>query len=161
MPMLTETGLITKVVDDIAWVNTRSKLACSSCQVSSTCGNGILEQYLSGKIFISQVPNELNAEVGDEVTIAIPKSSVTKAALLIYFIPIFALFVGAMLGHFFWKTELASIISGGVGLILALLLIAINNHKFSGREQFVPKMVSKKNMGFDPEAFQSIDVKEL
>ena len=161
MSVLTETGLITKIVGDIAWVNTRSKLACSSCQVSSTCGNGILEQYLSGKIFISQVQNELNAEVGDEVTIAIPKSSVTKAALLIYFIPVFALFAGAVLGNFFWRSELASIISGGIGLIVALLFIALNNQRIANNKQFVPKMISKKNKGFDPKAFESIEVKQL
>jgi len=159
--MLTEKGLVTKIDNDIVWVNTRSKLACSSCQVESTCGNGILEKYLGDKIFISQVPNSLDAKVGEEVTIAIPQASVTKAALIVYFLPILMLFVGALSGSYLFDEESAIALSGLTGLATGLLLIYFYNRTITPDSQYIPKMVSKKSLGFDPGQFDSIEVKNI
>lgn len=159
--MLTEKGLVSKIENDTVWVNTRSKLACSSCKVESTCGNGILEKYLGDKIFISQVPNSLDAKVGEEVTIAIPSSSVTQAALVAYFLPILTLFLGALCGSYLFQNESAVILSGLTGLALGLLLIYFYNQTIASESKFAPKMVAKKSLGFDPEQFESIEVKNI
>jgi sigma-E factor negative regulatory protein RseC len=159
--MLKEIGLVTKIENNIAWVNTQSKLACSSCQVSSTCGNGILEKYLAGKIFISKIDNEIGAKVGDEVIIEIPKSSVTKASLLIYGIPLFSLMLGAFLGELLFTSELMSIFLSIVCMALGLFAIHLYNRKLASSEIFVPKMVAKKNTQFEVSSFQSIKIKNI
>lgn len=141
--MLEETGLVTKVEDNIAWVNTRSKLACSSCKVESTCGNGILEKYLSGRIFVSKVQNTISAKVGDQVVIAIPQASVTKAALVVYCIPLLGIICGALFGELGYGSEPVAIGASLVGLISGLFVIQIYNRKIGGNEHYMPKIVSK------------------
>jgi sigma-E factor negative regulatory protein RseC len=159
--MLKETGLVTKIEGDIVWVNTHSKLACSSCQVESTCGNGILEKYLAGKIFISKINNELGAHLGDEVVIAIPKSSVSKASLLVYGLPLLMLMLGATGGELMFDSEPMTILFSFFGLALGLFLIHFYNRKLANSESFVPKMVSKHSVQSVVPSFESIKIKNI
>ena len=159
--MLKETGLVTKIESDLVWVNTQSKLACSSCQVESTCGNGILEKYLAGKIFISKIRNDLAAKVGDEVVIEIPKSSITKASLLVYGVPLFSLMLGAILGELLFSSELASIFLSLAGMSLGVIGIHIYNRKLVNSDLFVPRMVSKHSAHRDVPSFESIEIKSI
>lgn len=139
--MLQESGLVTRIENDIAWVNTQAKLACSSCRVESTCGNGILEKYLAGKLFISKLKNTLNASVGDQVIISIPKARVTKASMIAYMIPLCLLMFGAFVGNF-WS-EFLSILGSVIGFALGLLIIRFYNVKISKDQSYEPVMLSK------------------
>ncbi|TQV84990.1 SoxR reducing system RseC family protein [Aliikangiella coralliicola] len=159
--MLQETGLVTKIENDIVWVNTQSKLACSSCKVESTCGNAILEKYLSGKVFVSKIKNELGAKVGDEVIIEIPKASVTRASFIAYVIPLFGLIMGAVIGEYWLKSELASIAVSFFGLICGLAYISFYNRKQADNERYTPKMVSKVSTSIRALEFDSIKVKNI
>ena len=163
---LTETGLVTKIEGGNAWVNTKSKLACASCQVESTCGNGVLEKYLAGKIFISLVPNHLNAEVGDEVVLSIAKSSVTKASLVVYFLPLLLMTFFAYLAEKLFVSEPITIIMGLSGLGIGFAFISVYNRFVAKKEHFMPKMVSKmspngKTSDINVNDFKSIKVKNL
>ncbi len=142
--MLKEKGIVTKVEQGVAWVNTQSKLVCSSCRVESTCGNGILEKYLAGKVFISKINNELGAKVGDQVTIGVPKVSVNKASFVLYWLPLVCLFVGAWLGHITGSSEIASIIGCLLGLFFGIALAAFYTRKSQQLKQYIPKMIDKK-----------------
>ncbi len=159
--MLTETGLVTRIENNIAWINTRSKLACSSCQVESTCGNGILEKYLADRLFVSQLPNELNAKIGDEVTIAVPKASVTKAALVAYLLPIVAMFLGAIIFSSNTDSELMSILGGGLGFLVGLVILSYYNKQFAQNTDHFPKMIAKRALSVDVSQFDTIKVKNL
>ncbi|MET1254111.1 SoxR reducing system RseC family protein [Aliikangiella maris] len=144
-PMLYETGLVTKLEGDIAWVNTKAKLACSSCKIASSCGSGILENYLSGKIFVSPIENRLNASIGDEVIIAVAKSSVTKASLLVYFVPLLGLVCGAIGGTLGFNSEPVTIALAMLGLLIGIMVIRFNQSTLQQNSAFIPKMVKKKS----------------
>ncbi len=159
--MLKETGLVIKVENDIAWVNTQSKLACSSCQVESTCGNGILEKYLAGKVFISKIDNLLNAKVGDEVVISIPKTSVSKASLIVYGLPLLMLFIGAILGDIYFLSEIMSIFLGFVGLAVGIMMIKVFSRRIVNNQNYLPKMVFKISKSVDVSVFESIQIKNI
>ncbi|WP_185964489.1 SoxR reducing system RseC family protein [Aliikangiella marina] len=158
---LKETGLVTKIENGIAWVNTENKLSCSSCQVESTCGNGILEKYLAGKVFISKLDNLLNAKVGDRVDIIIPISSVTKAAFVAYTIPLLGLFVGAIAANQLFDNEIVVIFMSLLGFVCGLLITHSYNSKVAFDKDYVPKMIAKHSSGFSPSEFESIRVKNL
>ena len=159
--MLKETGLVTKIEGDLAWVNTQSKLTCSSCQVESTCGNAILDKYLAGKVFISKVKNTLSAQIGDQVEISIPKASITKASLLVYWFPLFSLMVGALLGDYLFKTEVATIFTSFVGLAFSYFVIKFYNNHIMNNEIFQPKMLSKSPTNYNLEPFNLIKIKNI
>lgn len=160
-PLLIEEGLVTQVDNQFAWVNTKSKLSCSSCKVESTCGNGILEKYLAGKIFVSKIPNKLNAKVGDEVKIGIKNSSITKASLMIYWLPLLGLILGSYLGQLLFQKEVLIILIGFTGFFISFLIIRLLNKKLESNVNYLPEMLSKKSNNFDPHPFQSIKIKNI
>jgi len=164
--VLKEMGLVTKVECGIAWVNTQSKLSCSTCQVESTCGNAILEKFLAGKIFISKLNNSLAAQVGDQVVISIPKSSVSKASLVVYGVPLLGMIGGALFGDFWFNFEPFSILFSAIGLALGLIFIHFYNQKIANTEQYMPTMVSilsrlPNSTGLDETQFSGIQVKNI
>ncbi len=152
--MFQESAIVSSVDGQMASIVTKTQLACGSCQVSESCGNGLIEKYLSGKVFVSQVLNSLNAQVGDQVVIEIPISSVTKASLISYFIPILGLFIFALIGdsittaflfeYFGLKSEsnqIVTIIFAIIGLFTGFIITKYYNHKSKYHEQYQIKMV--------------------
>lgn len=145
--MLRETALVTQIISDLVVVQTQNKLACSSCQVVDTCGNGLVEKYLSGKIFSSQIINRLDAQVGDEVIIEIKKSSITIASIVTYLIPLLSFILFALAASIVSFSENATIMISLVGLGLGFVVTNFYNRKLSNNEFYLPKMVSIVNTG--------------
>ncbi|WP_196140869.1 SoxR reducing system RseC family protein [Aliikangiella sp. G2MR2-5] len=161
MSMLTEKGLVTHIEAGEAWVNTRAKLACASCKVESTCGNGILEKYIGDKIFVSKVANHLGARVGDEVTIALPKAAVTRASLVVYILPLFSMLAFALVAQLSNWSENFIILTGLLGFASGLFLVRLYHLKVKSSDEFEPKMISKAETDFDKRQFDSIRIKQI
>ncbi len=152
--MLEEIAIVSNIKGGVASIVTKNQLSCSSCQISNSCGNGIIEKYLSGKVFISQIVNSLNAKVGDQVIITLPNSSVTKASVITYFIPILTMFLFVLIATmpfvqlmlhklpiFDPKNEIAVIVFSVLGLIFGFLLTNYYNLKRLDHEQYQVTMV--------------------
>ena len=99
--------------------------------------------------------------MGDEVVIEIPKSSVSKASLLVYGVPLFAMIFGAILGDLLFSNELMSIFFSLSGMTSGLTFIHFYNRKLVNRDAYVPKMVLKVSVKVDIPSFESIKVKNI
>ncbi len=140
--MLQEKGLVIALRGENAVVQTKSKLACSSCKVSTSCGNGIVENYLSAKLFESEMPNLLRAKVGQQVVIEIPKSSVTKAAIIVYLIPLLFMLIGMSVSHINNFAEQTIIFISLLSLIIGLVVTKYYNRRWLKSELYSPRIVS-------------------
>jgi len=140
--MLRETGFVSEIIGNQAVVLTQSQLACQSCKRVDACGNGIIEKFFSGKTFATQLPNLLDAKVGDQVTIEIEKSSVTKASIIIYLIPLVGLISFALSASLLGWSENFIIFCSILGLIFSLFVTKFYNNKIIDNEHYLPKMVS-------------------
>ncbi len=145
--MLHETGLVSDLIGDLAIVQTQNQLACGSCKVVDTCGNGIVEKYLSGKIFSSEVYNRLNAKIGDKVILEIPKSSITKASIIVYIIPLLTFIISALVASLFSYSENMIILISLVGLASGFAVTKFYNRRLLNSELYLPKMVSIVHTG--------------
>lgn len=141
-PILNETGVVFSVSGEVATVHTQSQLACSSCKVADSCGNGIVEKFLSSKIFATQMQNTLAVKAGDRVVIAIPQSSITAAASVAYLFPLFTMFLCSVIFQILGASENGIILAALVGLALGLLFTKYYNHKMINNESYLPRMVS-------------------
>ncbi|MDH5432491.1 MAG: SoxR reducing system RseC family protein [Gammaproteobacteria bacterium] len=162
--MLKEKGIVTQIDKDYAWVNTRSKLSCSSCQVESACGNALLEKYLSDRLFMSKVPNKIQAQVGDEVEIQIHQSSVTKAALWLYGMPLLLFILTAISTDLFFDNEVPVIIISFTTLFISYMILHKLIHKVGDLEDFQPRIQMSKQGKFAEIAnlnLNLIDIKNL
>ncbi len=146
--MLHETGIISEIVDEYAVVLTRSQLGCSSCKAVTHCGNGIVEQYLSGKVFSSKILNRLGAKKGEKVLLEIPKSSITQASMIAYMIPLFFFVVTSivvsqysiLVQDPFSENEIIAI--SLLGLLVGFSVTFFYNRYFINNELYEINMVS-------------------
>ena len=119
--MVTEEGVIEKIVKEKAVVRIRKSSACAQCESRGAC------QVLSDRAVHVEVKNDLDASVGDCVQLSVPAGSLIKLSLLVYFFPVVALLVGALAGSawarfFHLDSTLASILVGAIAMGASLTI---------------------------------------
>lgn len=133
--MLLEQGLVVKKSDSQIWVQTASKTSCSSCQVNSTCGTGLVNKAFGEKSFITPLKNTLNANINDQVELGIDENLVVKASFLVYLLPLLSMMLG-MLGWSWFKPQaselsliVVALLSLGLGFIMVYRITTRFSHK--------------------------------
>ena len=125
----------------IATVKTQRESACQSCQLKSGCGQGSLNQMMSGKGVELNVENTFNARQGDVVMLSIPESGLLQAATLMFLFPllgmsIFALFTSLV----FSAGEVMIAVSRLLGLGAGLVFARRSGQSLQGDARFQPSM---------------------
>lgn len=116
--MITETGRVVAVRGGKAWVQTIRASACESCSARSGCGQRVLASASSGRANQILVSNHLQADVGDQVTVAIDESALLTASVLVYALPLLLMVLGAVAGQQWLPAQDAGAIAGAVaGLV--------------------------------------------
>lgn len=116
--MLVEVGLVVKKSEQRVWVQTVSKTSCSSCQVNSSCGTGLINKAFGEKSFITPLKNTLNAQVNDQVEVGIAEDLVVKASFLVYLLPLAVMLLSMFLWQWFFPQtkELYAILIAALAL---------------------------------------------
>lgn len=127
--MLTEIGRVVAKKNDTIWVQTQSKTGCSSCQVNTACGNGIVSKAFSHKVFITPLKNKINANIDDEVEVGIPDNLVVRASFVVYLVPLISMLLALLVcqAWFTNPSELSSILAAVLGLSVGFLI----THRYS------------------------------
>ena len=120
--MVTEEGVIERVFQQKAVVRIRKSSSCANCKSRDGC------EVLSGKEILIEVANSLQAKIGDHVEISVSTDSLLKLSLLVYFVPIIALVIGASAGNLLAESfgvgsTLASIVGGGFLMGVTFLIL--------------------------------------
>ena len=104
-------------------VHAQSQSGCSQCHANKTCGTGVLTQWLiSPKAADLWLDNELGAQVGEQVLVAIKKSQLTTQALMGYGLPLMGFFLMGGLAHSLLPPMAAQDIAVAVSAFVGLLL---------------------------------------
>ncbi len=121
--MIEETGRVERIEGDYIWVSPASAGgACVSCKSSANCSSNLLTTLLQRHQTKSvRVENNINAKVNDLIVIGIHPQGLLSGSALIYLLPVFFLFIFAVIGDQFFG-EIGSIIIGLAGLILGFLI---------------------------------------
>ena len=123
--MLEETGRVVDVDDDGVWVETIKQSACASCTARNGCGQKLLASVGQGKRSVICVdnPSHLHVAAEDNVVIGIGENAFMRISLLIYLLPLLALFLGAAIASTLGLSEPAVIGSGLAGLGIGLVIV--------------------------------------
>lgn len=96
--MIEEVGRVVGVDGAAVWVETVKQSACSSCSAQKGCGQSLLAKIGDGKRFTLQVdnPSGLVVAANDQVVLGVGERSFLTASLLVYLVPLVAMFLAAL-----------------------------------------------------------------
>lgn len=140
---MTEYGQIVDIKKNTAFVKFRRSSACGSCKA---CG------MLSGQNqIVVEVPNELNADIGDLVEVSIKMQKAIRASAIAYVFPLFMLIAGVFFGwlltevwHVFSSPDTTMAICAIVFAVLSFFLLKIASPLYNKTVRNVYTMVSIK-----------------
>ncbi|WP_194755810.1 SoxR reducing system RseC family protein [Aliidiomarina indica] len=121
--MIRELGEVIDIDGHAVTVATQLKQGCGGCQQQNHCGAGLLSKAFPTRqgtlsIWMEKVPN-----LGDSVEILLPEQVMVRFSLLLYLVPLIALFIGAWLGNSLLGSEGVSILLGFSAFALSFFVL--------------------------------------
>ena len=91
--MIEELAVVVKIENHQVWVESGQNSACGGCQQKASCSSNALDSVLKKKSV--PVDSDIQLKTGDQVMVAIDENLLLRASLLLYLLPLIALFTGA------------------------------------------------------------------
>ena len=91
--MIEELAVVVKIANHQVWVEAGQNSACGGCQQKASCTSNALGNVFKKKSVL--VDCDIQLKTGDEVMVAIDENLLLRASLLLYLVPLIALFIGA------------------------------------------------------------------
>ncbi len=119
----------------------RSASGCSGCGSRGACA--------SGHAAVQRVEMAMpeGTQIGDQVTVSMPSSSVALAAIFGYLLPPLFLLLGAIGADMIYGNDFAAVLGAAAGLILGLLLARLVSHFTLGQSLSPSPCVSDSPYG--------------
>ena len=120
-------GEVIGFVQGMAQIRLQRESGCSACGNRGTCASG----SAAAQVIHLSLPE--HTRLGDQVTVSMPSSSVTLAALLGYLLPPVCLLAGAIVAAACDADDAAAVLGAGLGFVAGLLLARLFSHFIFGR----------------------------
>jgi sigma-E factor negative regulatory protein RseC len=91
--MIEESAVVVKIENHQIWVESGQNSACGGCQQKASCTTQAISSVLKKKSV--PVDSDIALKVGDAVMVAIDENLLLRASLILYLLPLIALFTGA------------------------------------------------------------------
>lgn len=91
--MIEESAIVVKIENHQVWIEGESISVCGGCQQKASCTTNALGSVLKKKSVL--VDTDIQLKTGDQVMVAIDENLLLRASLLLYLVPLIALFIGA------------------------------------------------------------------
>jgi len=145
--MIEEVAFVAEVNGRQVWLERTRKPACSSC--SEACANSLTAKFFTEKTIRFQVSSPLELKPGDRVVVGVAEDALVFGSFGVYLLPLFALFVGALVGKAIagwtgWGAPDLGSALGGISVLL-LCLAGLKVTRFFERTGFQPVILRKIN----------------
>ena len=116
--MIEEQAVVIKASKDRVTLEVVRSQPCGLCGQVRGCGNSIWGKIFSHQSGHIETRNNLNAKLGDTVILGIDETLMLKSSLMLYGVPLLAMFLGMIIAHGFAKelVELYTLIGAVTGL---------------------------------------------
>lgn len=139
LPYLLASGMLTETARVIGRRGKHVELelqrgsACDHCDLNQGCGTGALGRLLRRRSRPLVIETDLDCRPGDEVQVLLPETSLVRASLLIYGLPLLAMVVSGLLATAAFDSDwvIALLAIGGFlgGIRIAALCAARLEHR--------------------------------
>lgn len=123
-----------------ALVRTQRKSACQSCQLETSCGQGLLTKVGSERAMEIWVDNFLDARPGQIISLSVPDEGLFKASALMFLLPLIFMLAGAGIALSVFSGDVPSIVGGVIGLFLGFTVARHKSENMQDDERFQPVM---------------------
>lgn len=127
--MIETDAVVTAVEGDRVLVEAGRRSACGHCDAAGACGGSVFAGLFGNRPVRVEAKNEIDAQVGDRVIVSLPERTMMSVSLRLYLLPLFGLFLGAVVGEFFsfrfgaGSTEPWAVLGGLLGLTGVLFFL--------------------------------------
>lgn len=152
--MIEEQGTVVDTSAVAAVVQATRRSSCGSCGAAAGCGTSLLDRFLGRRPLLLEVDNSLDVVIGDRVVVGVPEASMLRAAAAAYLGPLAGLILGAVIGRHApldWLvpgaaagSEWPSLLGGGLGFVIALLLVARYSRSLARDPRFRPVLLRRE-----------------
>lgn len=145
--MVTETGQVTALQDEFAWVATQRKAVCDTCSAQKGCGSGVLAKVLGRRLTHVKVINSLGAKVGDEVVVGMDDDVLVRTSFAVYAMPLLMMIAGAVAGQMladalhWYYSDAATAVFGIGGLFGGFAWLRRYTRAIAADERCQPRML--------------------
>lgn len=122
--MIEELAVVVKIENHQVWVESGANSACGGCLQKASCTTNALGSVLKKKSV--PVDSDIQLKTGDQVMVAIDENLLLRASLLLYLLPLIALFTGAGLADWLATDNADLWIAGSAMLSFLFSLWLIN-----------------------------------
>jgi len=98
--MIEETAIVKSVRNHWVSVLTTQSSSCHQCGEAQSCSTSVLSKFFGAKDIELKMHSTIPLKIGDQVTIGIDENVFMGLTCLIYFVPLCALFLFAVLGQY-------------------------------------------------------------
>ena len=141
-------GEVVGFEDDLALVRLEPAAECGSCSCRSTCASG------NAAVQVIRMPLNATMKQGDQVSVSMPSTSLTQAAVIGYVLPPLALLLGALVAATCFEGDAAAVLGAGLGFAGGLLLVRLISNLAFGRGLAAFACESKPHEEYDGRAPQ-------
>jgi len=136
--MIEEHAVVVDVSGRNVSVEPDSQSNCGHCSAKSGCGTSILSKFFIRNRKPLRVETDLQLAVGDKVILGLESNALLQGSLIIYAVPLVLMLVLPMLSSYLFVSELISILSGAVGLLVGLIYVKYFSALAQNSERFRP-----------------------
>ena len=143
--MIEELACVTDVNGDRVYVEASSKSTCSSCSVSSGCGNTLMDRLFPSRSQRIRVISDISVEKGDQVIIGLHEDALLRGSFLVYFLPVtLMIFSSAAVSLLFpGVIDIWVVSSGLAGLMIGFAWIYYQSGKMMYDRRYQPVILRK------------------
>lgn len=135
--MIEEVARVASVGDGTIQIVTQRQTSCGNCADQKVCSSSVLARLFSPHQIELTLSTHLDVKPGDRVIIGVPEAGFLTSTLMLYGLPILAMIIAAILGHWLASVmalhqELFSVVFGLMGLCAAFYVLTTTSF---GRNQ--------------------------
>ncbi len=131
-----ETGKVIDLINDKVKIEITSSRVCTHCSQSNICN-----PFGPNKKIV-ELKNSVDAQIGDTVKIEITEKTRFVSILIVFGIPVLCFLIGIFIGYQIAGDNLSAIL-GGVGLIIAFVIVKLINNYWLKNKPAVAKIKEK------------------
>lgn len=147
--MIEQTAVVIRVDGQFVLVEAQRQTSCGQCNAKKGCGTGILENSIGRRAMQLKAINQCNAQLGDEVVVAVPEKGFIKSAFFTYLLPLLLMLLGAVTAQQVsiirdWAYQDIVALTGALfGFIAALIVLRRYSQKLEKDMHLQPVAIRK------------------